>query len=382
MYSLNGYGEMIADRIRVEAFMQALHGAIRPGAVVIDIGTGPGTMAVQACRFGAKRVYAIESGDVIQVAREVATANDCANKIEFFNDLSKNVTIADRADIIVSDMRGVLPLFQGHIPSIADARQRFLAPGGILIARKDRIWAAVVEAPETYGKIVDPWERNVYGQDLAVAKRKVLNEFRKTRVKEEQLLTKPQLWATLDYATIENSDVRSTLQWTAKRNGIGHGILVWFDMELAEGINFSSGPAAPETIYGAALFPWLEAVSLTMGQEIRVELEAKLMEKDYLWRWITQIESTQKTGETAARFDQSQLQGAILSPPKLRRMASDFVPQLAERGIMGRRALELMDGKSSLEEIARGLTAEFPGRFSRWQQALTFVGSISDEYSR
>lgn len=49
MYSLSGYGDMIADRVRIEAFAQALRGAIRPGAVVMDIGTGPGIMAVLAC---------------------------------------------------------------------------------------------------------------------------------------------------------------------------------------------------------------------------------------------------------------------------------------------------------------------------------------------
>ena len=381
-YSLSGYGSMIVDRIRIDAFSKALRAAIRPGAVVMDIGTGPGIMSVLACQLGASRVYAIEPSEVVQVAREIAAANQCADKIAFFEELSTKVTIPVQADVIVSDMRGVLPLFERHIPSIADARRRFLSPGGALIARKDRIWAAVVEAPETYGKIVDPWDRNALGQNLAVAQRKVLNEFRKARVKPEQLLTVPQLWATLDYATIENPDVRGTLQWTVERNGTGHGILVWFDMELADGVGFSNGPEAPETVYGAALFPWLEPVALAIGQNICVELEAKLLENDYFWRWTTQIESAEKAGETAARFEQSQLQGAVISLTKLHKMASDHVPQLSEEGLLRRRALDLMDGKTSLENIARRLTIEFPGRFARWQQALTFASSISSEYSR
>ena len=49
---------------------------------------------------------------------------------------------------------------------------------------------------------------------------------------------------------------------------------------------------------------------------------------------------------------------------------------------MHRRALELMDGQASLEEIARGLAAEFPQRFSRWQQAVSYAGALSQEYSR
>jgi protein arginine N-methyltransferase 1 len=382
MYSLSGYGDMIADRIRIEAFTEALRGAIRPGAVVMDIGTGPGVMAVIACQFGARRVYAIEPSEVVQIAREIAAANQCADKIEFFEDISKKITIPVRVDVIVSDLRGVLPLFEHHIPSLADARRRFLAPGGTLIARKDRIWAAVVDAPEAYGEVVDPWARNALGQNLAAAQQKVLNEFRKARVKPEQLLTVPQLWATLDYSTIENADIRGTLQWTVERNGTGHGILVWFDMELADGVAFSNGPEAPETIYGAAFFPWLEPVSLVTGQGLCVELDAKLHESDYFWRWTTRIESAKKSGETVARFEQSQLQGAVISLAKLRKMASDYVPQLSEEGLIRRRALDLMDGKTSLENIARRLTIEFPGRFARWQQALTFASSISNEHSR
>src|SRR5258708_1418060 len=87
-YSLSGYGDMIADRVRIEAFTQALRGAIRPGAVVMDIGTGPGIMAALACQLGASRVYAIEPSEVIQIAREIAASNNCSDKIVFFEELS------------------------------------------------------------------------------------------------------------------------------------------------------------------------------------------------------------------------------------------------------------------------------------------------------
>ena len=337
---------------------------------------------VQACQLGAKRVYAIEPSEVIQVAREIAAANNCADKIEFFEDLSTKVTIPVRADVIVSDLRGVLPLFEHHISSIVDARRRFLAPGGTLIARKDRIWAAIVDAPKEYGKIVGIWDGNPFGQDLGAARRKTLHAFRKVRVTPSQLLTEPQLWATLDYATIENPDVRGNLQWKAKREGTGHGILVWFEMELCDGVTFSSGPESPETVYGSAFFPWLAPVPLAAGQNLCVELEAKLLDDDYFWRWTTQIESAEKAGETVARFEQSQLLGAVVSLAKLHKTSSEYVPQLSEEGLIRRMALDLMDGKSSLEEIARRLTAEFPSRFSRWQQALSFAAIISKENSR
>jgi protein arginine N-methyltransferase 1 len=102
---------MIANRIRMDAFARVLRGAIRPAAVVMDIRTGPGVMAILACQLGASRVYAIEPNEIIPIAREIAAANHCADKIVFFGDLSTKVTIPVLADVMVSDMEGILPLF-------------------------------------------------------------------------------------------------------------------------------------------------------------------------------------------------------------------------------------------------------------------------------
>ncbi len=382
MYSLGAYGSMIADCVRMEAYAQALRKTVRDGSVVVEIGTGPGIFAVLACQLGASRVYAIEPSEIIQVAREVAAANGCADKIEFFEDLSNRVTLPLRADIILSDLRGVLPLFERHIPAIVDARRRLLFPGGVLIPAKDTLWAAIVEAPKAFSELVDPWDCNPLGQDLSPARQLIVNEIQKIRVNLDQLLTKHQLWATLDYGSVEKNDVRGNLNWRVERAGTGHGILVWFDAVLAEGIGFSNAPSAPETIYGSLFCPWTQPVSLMTSQTVSVSLEAKLVENDYVWRWITSIEPLERSGDPPIHFDQSQLTGEVLSAAQLQRIASDYVPHLSEEGRLRRRTFELMDGQVSLEEIARQLATEFPQRFLRWEHALTYAGAISREYSR
>jgi hypothetical protein len=107
-----------------------------------------------------------------------------------------------------------------------------------------------------------------------------------------------------------------------------------------------------------------------------------LVEEDYFWRWISRIETAGQAGKIAAEFDQSVLQGAVLSPAKLLKRSSTYIPHLSGEGLMRRRVLELMDGRAALEEIARHLAAEFPGRFTRWEQALTFAGAVSNENGR
>ena len=226
MYSLGAYGSMIADRVRVDAYREALRKAVRKGSIVAEIGTGPGIFAVLACQLGAERVLAIEPAEIIQVAREVAAANGCAGRIEFFEGLSNRVTLPARADVILSDLRGILPLFERHIPAIADARLRFLAPGGTMIPRRDTLWAAIVEAPKPYGEVVDPWDQNPFGQNLSPARQLAVNNMQKVRMSPAQLLTGHKLWATLDYSSVEHPDVRGDLEWTVERAGTGHGIVV------------------------------------------------------------------------------------------------------------------------------------------------------------
>jgi len=133
MYSLGAYGAMLSDPERMGAYERAIRQTVKPGSVVVDIGTGTGIMAVLACQLGASRVYAIEPNPIISLAREIAVANHCADKIVFMEEISTQVTLPTRADVIVSDLRGLLPLLNHHIPSIADARRRFLAPGGTMI---------------------------------------------------------------------------------------------------------------------------------------------------------------------------------------------------------------------------------------------------------
>src|SRR6476619_5796689 len=116
MYSIAGYGQMIADEVRMDAYCRALRGAINADSVVLDIGAGTGILSLLACRYGARRVYAVESSSAIAVAEEAARANGFANRIKCIQALSTELDLPEKADVIVSDLRGVLPLFQQHLP--------------------------------------------------------------------------------------------------------------------------------------------------------------------------------------------------------------------------------------------------------------------------
>lgn len=313
MYSLHFYGEMIANAPRIEPYVEALRQTVKPDSVVLDLGCGQGLFALLACRFGARRVYAVEPDNVINIAREAAVANGFGDRIEFFQSLSTEVTLPEPATIIISDLRGVLPWFQQHIPSIIDARQRLLAPGGVLIPRRDTLWAALAEAPEQYEDIVGPWRNRLFEVDLSPGLAKITNWWRKTRIQSDELLTEPVCWTTLNYHTVDTPNVLAEISWRVARSGVAHGFAVWFETELADGVGFTNRPGAPELIYSNGFFPFPRPVEVSEGERINVSLRADLVQDDYVWTWATDF-TDQKT-----EFKQSTFYGVAVSPEQLRK---------------------------------------------------------------
>lgn len=204
---------MITDRARMDAYFQALQQVVRPGCVVLDIGAGTGIFSLLACQFGAGHVHAVEPNDAIQVARESAAANGFGDRITFHQTISTAITLPQRADVIISDLRGVLPLLQHHIASVADARQRLLKPDGALIPQRDTLWAALIENAELYTAYEEPWLRNNYSLDMRAGQPLVVNTWRKVNAKPEHLLVASQQWAALDYRAITETNVSGELKW-------------------------------------------------------------------------------------------------------------------------------------------------------------------------
>jgi len=325
-YTVAAYGQMISDAVRMGGYTRALRHAVEPGAVVVDIGTGTGIFALLACRLGARRVYAIEPGDVIQVAREIAVSSGCGDRIEFIQAMSTDVTLPDRADVIISDLGGALPWFQQHIAAIVDARRRFLAPGGALIPLRDAAWAAVVELKDLYAERLGPWENTRFALDMEAARRIVVNTFMRARVTQENLLTDLRRWAVLDYAVVEDPDVRARVSWKVMRAGTGHGLALGIDRTVADGICFSNAPDAADairvTLYPTLFFPWPAPVALEPGDVVTVDIEARFVRSDYIWSWKTQVSVGDDASRQKADFNQSTFFGMPLSPATLRKKAA------------------------------------------------------------
>lgn len=298
----------------MDCYYRALKQAIHPGSIVVDLGTGTGIMAMIACQFGASRVYAIDYDDSIVIAKQLAEANGYADKIEFIQSDSREVNLPRKADVLVSDLRGVLPLEGRHLPTLIDARQRLLHKKGCLIPIRDIVYGAVVDAPEIYERYMVPWGENDFGLDLNIARQFLVNSWVKARTTGKQLLTEPAELFQLDYCNIEGADVSGKAVFTVKHSGIGHGLSVWFDAVIAEGLAFSNAPTAPELGYSMGFFPWEEPVSLEVGDRVTFSIEARLVGDNYIWAWGTAI---RRADAELTTFSQSTFYATPLSPQRL-----------------------------------------------------------------
>jgi protein arginine N-methyltransferase 1 len=376
-YNLYNYGSMLGDTVRVDAYEAALRSVVGPETVVLEIGTGNGFFAVLACRLGAKLVHAVEPEDVIQVARETAVANGVEDRIVFHQERSTRVNLPEPADVIFSDLRGILPLFEHHIATVQNARTRLLKPGGVQIPLLDRVWVAPVSSEEAYRDQVCPWAESHRGIDLSPTSRRLADQFSKRRFKPQVVVAEPRLWVELDYTSITEASVRGRLEWAIDVEANLHGVAAWFDTELAPGIGFSNAPDAPEALYGQAFFPFREPIPSAPGDELEVDLRAHLVGEDYVWEW-----RTRHRGRVETHFIQSTLASAVLSPERFRRGGESYVPGLGPEGEVQAFVLLAMDGTASVAEIARRVQERFPDRFSDYRDALNRVSVLAREYGR
>lgn len=378
MYGIHDYGHMLDDAVRMRAYEAALRAAITPGCTVLDLGTGIGGMAILACRLGAGRVVAVEPTDGLLVARQLAAANGLADRIECVQGLSTDLVLPTPADVVVSDLRGALPLLGKHLATVADARRRLIAPGGTLIPLRDTLRVTLVEAPEAWTDSAGRWPEAL-GIQAAPFREIVTNRWGKARITPDMLLAEPVTWGVLEYHADPHPDIAATVTLEVARDGTAHGLGMWFDAELTPGVRFSTAPGEPDAIYGRAFFPLSAPVVVAGGDTVELAIRARLVDDDYAWGWRTRIVGAD--GRDKAHFDQHTLRGTPRDPARLRRGADDFVPRLSTDGAVLAAALAAMDGTRPLAAIADQLLRDFPARFASRQAALRHVATLSQRHA-
>ena len=166
------HARMLHDDRRTGDFLAALMAAVRPGDIVLDIGTGNGVLAVAAARAGARRVYAVEASDIADVAERVFAANGVADTITLVRGWSRLIELPEPADLLVAEIIGNEPLEEELLETTLDARHRLLKPEARLIPHRLTLLARPLRLPDgdarqraIGGAAVERW-RQLYGMEF------------------------------------------------------------------------------------------------------------------------------------------------------------------------------------------------------------------------
>ena len=195
---------MLNDSQRNEFYRQALAKSVKPGDVVLEIGTGSGLLAMLAASSGAKHVYTIEANrHLAQLARKIIRANKLQDKITVINKMSTDVHVGGdlpvQCDVLVSEILGTLLLGESALQFVADARKRLLKPGATIIPQSGRQYIALVQSEELRQiTSVQQWEGfdlhdfNALQDTVSVVFSKQYG-FRMSSIKHERLVGRHQV---------------------------------------------------------------------------------------------------------------------------------------------------------------------------------------------
>lgn len=276
--------QMLNDRRRTGAYLQALQESVKPGDVVLDLGTGSGILGVAAAQAGAGTVYAIEASGIAEVAGQVFKANGCDKKIHLLQGWSTQVDLPERVDLLVSELIGNDPLHERVLEMMIDGRKRFLKAGGKLIPARIRVYALPVSLPEEiYQQYIftkpmleewGEWYQIDFSPLLdARAAGSLGVGFDPRQARTWGALSDEVLLTSIDFSTLETSYVDIRKEICLTNTGLLNAVLVYFELDLAEGVQLSTRPSDVLDDNHWSIMAWLLNDTLHVREKERVILQ-------------------------------------------------------------------------------------------------------------
>ncbi|MEN9643579.1 MAG: hypothetical protein RL238_248 [Actinomycetota bacterium] len=287
---LSEHEEMLSDSVRVQTYHRGIRRKVQPGDVVVDLGTGTGLLAFMASRAGAKKVYAVEHSEVIEIAREIAQHNGFTN-IEFVQANSREFTPPEKVDVVLHEQMGDELFNENMVQNLLDVRDRFLRPHGRILPAKFRLFVEPVTMHESM-RVRRFWNIELPdGIDLGPMR----DSHAAGRIdtgRHEQIWLRPGSVAAtfgtpapileIDLDTLASPDAIPedfVVERTASADMIVDGTAIWFEAVFDDDIVLSTSPLAPLTSWGNRLYR-LDR-EFAKGDQLRIDVRIdRLLDPD------------------------------------------------------------------------------------------------------
>lgn len=258
---------MLNDHRRTLSYKKAIAETVKPGDVVLDIGTGTGVLAMMAVMAGAKMVYAVErEPNMAEIAQKNFQKNRLDGRIKIIRGKSTDIDLPEKADVLVSEIVGNDPLGENIIPTTSDAVLRLLNPGAKLIPGRLKIFALPVAIPDKlrnrylfHDYSVKKWRRN-YGIDFSYMAEISCSQWfhayiNTCKTRHWKRFSDPVLMDDIDLSLPQSMRMDSTTPFEVLESGEMSGVLVFFELCLSASVPFSIHPdmATPTNSWSSRL---------------------------------------------------------------------------------------------------------------------------------
>lgn len=240
------------SRSWVEHFLKAIREVVEPDDVVVDVGAGTGVFSIAAAHAGARHVYAIESGRMAQLAREMIVANGLSDRITVLEDSPSRLTLPERADVLICESLASSPLSQYGHSVLLDARQRFLKSDAAIIPSRASVYGLPLHVPQSVlaqhtftPEVIDNW-REWYDLDFtpyieAAGRVNHIFNARMKAIRTWQPMSEPVLLAEIDMQSDGEWTIDVEASAKASADGQCTAVLSYYTFQL--------GPTTTVTTY-------------------------------------------------------------------------------------------------------------------------------------
>ncbi len=267
---------MINDTERNQAYDLALRAAIRPGDLVLEIGTGSGLVSMMAARAGAGRVVTCEVLPVLaEVAQETVIRNGFGDRITVIGKKSTQLDIGtdlpDKADVFVSELLNIGMLAPNMLQVLSHARHHLVKPDARIIPAAARVYGALLDCPQLAR--INPLQQ-IDGFDMGA-----FDRFRSPGYAQIDLMADPHLllsapFIALDFDFVRDMPLRDShrILVQVREAGIVHGIAFWFDLQMDEGTVYHSSSVSRTNHWKQAAEFFPTPIAVAEGDELAIEV--------------------------------------------------------------------------------------------------------------